>query len=59
VRSHAQELGSETQAKEELSRRLDSYIDVVKQAEIERDDMRDAVLELIQKGGRQISLSRK
>jgi hypothetical protein len=49
--SHVRELASETQAKERLSDKLDRYIDVFKIAELERDDLRDAVEQLIEKGG--------
>ena len=49
--SHARELSSETRAKERLSDKLDLYVDVVKAAEIERDDLKDAVLQLVEKGG--------
>jgi hypothetical protein len=59
VRSHAQELSSEIRSKEKLSQKLDSYIDVVKRAEIERDDIRDAILQLIEKGGSEVLISRK
>ena len=49
--SHTIELTSETKAKEKLSDRLDHYIDYVKAVESERDDLRDAVALLIEKGG--------
>lgn len=49
--SHAAELTSETRAKERLSDKLDRYIDVVQAAEMEKDDLRDAVNQLVEKGG--------
>jgi flagellar biosynthesis regulator FlaF len=49
--SHAAELTSETRAKERLSDKLDRYIDVVQAAEMEKEDLRDAVIQLVEKGG--------
>jgi hypothetical protein len=49
--SHNLELASETQAKQRLSEKLDRYIDFVQAAEIEKDDLRDAVIQLVEKGG--------
>lgn len=48
---HAQELEAEIRAKERLSEKLDRYLDVVKVAEMERDDLREAVIALVKKGG--------
>jgi hypothetical protein len=48
--SHNVELASETHAKEHLSEKLDRYIDFVKSAEVEKDDLRDAVIQLVKKG---------
>jgi hypothetical protein len=41
----------ETEAKERLSAKLDRYVDFVQAAEVERDDLRDAVIQLVEKGG--------
>ncbi|KAJ6495502.1 hypothetical protein DFH09DRAFT_1103803 [Mycena vulgaris] len=46
---HASELAAEIQAKERLRDTLTRYLDIVKVAEIERDDLRDAVIELAEK----------
>jgi hypothetical protein len=46
---HAFELAAEIQAKERLRDTLTRYLDIVKVAEIERDDLRDAVIELAEK----------
>lgn len=49
--SYNLQIASETCAKKQLSRKLDRYIDFVQDAEAERDDLRDVVNELIEKGG--------
>jgi hypothetical protein len=50
-RAHTEELGHETRARQELSQKLDQYIDIVKILQDERDDLQDAVLQLVHKGG--------
>jgi hypothetical protein len=47
---HAQELGNAIRNQTILREKLDEYIKVVRAAELERDDMRDAVLKLVEKG---------
>lgn len=49
-RTHAEELAAAHEDQERLAIRLDAYADHTKALEVERDDMRDVVLELIQKG---------
>jgi len=49
--SHNRELAAETHAKERLSEKLDRYIGFVQAAEVEKDDLRDAVVQLVEKGG--------
>jgi hypothetical protein len=49
--SHNLELVSEANAKERLSGKLHRYIDFVREAEVEKDDLRDAVIQLVEKGG--------
>ncbi|KAF8171509.1 hypothetical protein BJ912DRAFT_1082227 [Pholiota molesta] len=46
---HAQELGNAIRNQTILREKLDEYIKVVRAAELERDDMRDAVLKLVEK----------
>ncbi|KAF7352686.1 hypothetical protein MVEN_01234500 [Mycena venus] len=46
---HAAELAAEVKAKERLRDTLTRYVDTVKVAEIERDNLRDAVIELAEK----------
>jgi len=48
---HNRELAAETHAKERLSDKLDRYIGFVQAAEVEKDDLRDAVVQLVEKGG--------
>lgn len=45
------ELDAMTQTNKRLNDKLLRYSAVVKMAELERDDMRDAVLKLVEKGG--------
>ena len=45
------ELDAMAQTNRRLKDRLDQYSVIVKTAELEKDDMRDAVLKLIKKGG--------
>ena len=45
------ELDTMTQTNKRLKDKLFRYSAVVKMAELERDDMRDAVLKLVEKGG--------
>ncbi|KAF8958673.1 hypothetical protein BDZ97DRAFT_1761909 [Flammula alnicola] len=47
--SQAQELSSLLRTRNRLQEQLDSYIKVVRAAELERDDMRDAVMKLVEK----------
>ena len=49
--SHRVELREETHAKERLSKKLDQYLDFVRSVEAEKDDLRDAVIQLVEKGG--------
>ncbi|KAJ7719691.1 hypothetical protein DFH07DRAFT_859121 [Mycena maculata] len=46
---HASELSAEIRDKERLHDTLMRYLDIVKVAEIERDDLRDAVIQLAEK----------
>ncbi len=48
--AHQQELKTEKRAKEKLSEKLDRYLDEVKRAEAERDEMREVVSILVEKG---------
>lgn len=48
--AHVIELEAETSAKERLSQKLDRYLDFVQTAEKEKDDLRDAVIQLVKKG---------
>lgn len=48
--AHLREIHAERNAKENLSRKLDSYLDEVTRAERERDDMRELVSILVEKG---------
>ncbi|KAF8160027.1 hypothetical protein B0H34DRAFT_705875 [Crassisporium funariophilum] len=47
--AHNEELDAVSRTKNRLKDKLDRYIDVVKVAELERDDLRDAVLKLVEK----------
>ncbi|TFK39645.1 hypothetical protein BDQ12DRAFT_63224 [Crucibulum laeve] len=47
--THAEELKSLAQEKRQLEVKLGQYVQIVKSAETERDDMRDAVLQLVEK----------
>ena len=49
--SHRVELREETHTKERLSKKLDQYLDFVRSVEAEKDDLRDAVIQLVEKGG--------
>ncbi len=48
--AHLREINAERNAKEKLSRKLDGYLDEVTRAERERDDMRELVSILVEKG---------
>lgn len=48
--AHLREINAERNAKEKLSRKLDGYLDEVMRAERERDDMRELVSILVEKG---------
>jgi hypothetical protein len=50
-RAHAQELADEARRRQRLAGQLDHYIDQVKRLSVERDDLQDAVLQLVEKGG--------
>ena len=47
---HRQELKTERRTREKLSNKLDAYLEEVKRAERERDDMRELVNVLLEKG---------
>lgn len=49
--SHVEELDSERRAREVLHDRLGRYIDIANVSETEKDDLRDAVIKLVEKGG--------
>jgi hypothetical protein len=49
-RRHSDELARFTADRDRMKKQLQRYTDVVKSAESERDDMRDAVFKLIEKG---------
>ena len=48
--AHRLELKAERRAKEKLSEKLDRYLDEVKRADAERDEMREVVSILVEKG---------
>ena len=48
--AHYSELRSEKRAKEKLSEKLDRYLDEVKRAEAEKNEMREVVSLLVEKG---------
>lgn len=48
--AHDKELASEVRAKERLGVKLDRYIDFTRSSEIEKEDMKEAVLLLVEKG---------
>ena len=48
--AHHYELKAEKRAKERLSEKLDRYLDEVKRAEAEKDEMREVVSILVEKG---------
>jgi ERCC4-type nuclease len=48
--THAQEMSAVVKGKKRAEEALKRYVGVVKSAEVERDDMRDAVLKLVEKG---------
>ena len=48
--AHQLELKAERRAKEKLSEKLDRYLDEVKRADAERDEMREVVSILVEKG---------
>ena len=48
--AHQLELKAERRAKERLSAKLDRYLDEVKRADTERDEMREVVSILVEKG---------
>jgi hypothetical protein len=48
---HALELDTEAQKRRHAEAKLRKYMDTVQAAEVERDDLRDAVLKLVMKGG--------
>lgn len=48
--AHEREIKTERRAKEKLSEKLDRYLDEVKRAEGERDEMREVVSILVEKG---------
>jgi len=49
-RSHERELSAVEEDRHRLTGKLQQYLEFVKSAELERDDMRDAVIRLIKKG---------
>lgn len=49
--THATELEEALQTEERLKGRLNRYGDIAQVAELERDDLRDAVIQLVEKGG--------
>ncbi len=49
-RSHERELSAVEADRHRLKVKLQQYLEFVKSAELERDDMRDAVIRLIEKG---------
>ena len=48
--AYQKEMKTEKRAKERLSEKLDRYLDEVKRAEAERDEMREVVSILVEKG---------
>ena len=48
--AHHYQLKTEKRAKEKLSEKLDRYLDEVKRAETEKDEMREVVSLLVDKG---------
>ena len=54
---HLQQLDSETRRRKQAEVKLRRYIDAVQAAEVERDDLRDAVMKLVMKGGHIVSWS--
>lgn len=48
---HSLELDNEAQRRRHAETKLRRYMDTVQAAEIERDDLRDAVMKLVMKGG--------
>ena len=54
-RSHEQELSAVEGDRNRLKVKLQQYSEFVKSAELERDDMRDAVIRLIEKGRLRLS----
>jgi hypothetical protein len=49
--SHAHELASEIRTRADISDKLARYVAVVRAVESERDDLKDAVTQLVEKGG--------
>ena len=54
-RSHERELSAVEEDRHRLTGKLQQYLEFVKSAELERDDMRDAVIRLIKKGRLRLS----
>ena len=50
---HAQELAALKEQMARLKEQLDHYVYLFKDVETERDDMRDAIMQLVEKGGDQ------
>ena len=48
--THQRELKTERRAKEKLSEKLDRYVDEIRRTEAERDEMREVVSLLVDKG---------
>ena len=48
--AHQREMKAERRAKERLSEKLDRYVDEIRRAEAERDEMREVVSILVEKG---------
>jgi hypothetical protein len=56
---HNRELASEIHAKRRLSDKLDRYINFVHAMETEKEDLRDAVVQLVEKGGSVFMISKR
>lgn len=52
--AHQREMKAERRAKERLSEKLDRYVDEIKRAEAERDEMREVVSILVDKGASRV-----
>jgi len=56
---HNRELASEIHATTRLSDKLDRYINFVHATETEKEDLRDAVVQLVKKGGSVFMISKR